>query len=292
MQINQALLLCAGLGTRMGNIGKHIPKPLWPIFEKNLLELQIDLVNSWGVKNIFINIHHQAEKFNAYQNQVNILFESNLLGSGGAVYNLKRNIDFTNNNILLLHNTDQFTLYPKSLIEKGLAMLRDYPIVLFGIEVDATLGHNPIIVENGFLKEIGSSKQVTSNIILTYSGTALIDLNQIGNKEEFQNFFDDLVDYKKQKIPVLFEKNIECWDFGTLTRYKNSLFDLLLSDKSFLYRFLKDHKAIDPSHFENNKYYFGSGLIDLNKNIISYNSSIIDIKNNSIYIDEWSDTLC
>ncbi len=39
MQINQALLLCAGLGTRMGNIGKHIPKPLWPIFEKKFIRV-------------------------------------------------------------------------------------------------------------------------------------------------------------------------------------------------------------------------------------------------------------
>ena len=41
MQLDFAYILAAGKGTRMGEIGKVVPKPLWPIYEKSLLELQV-----------------------------------------------------------------------------------------------------------------------------------------------------------------------------------------------------------------------------------------------------------
>ena len=41
MKVNKALILSAGFGTRMGEIGKTLPKILWPIFDKSLLELQV-----------------------------------------------------------------------------------------------------------------------------------------------------------------------------------------------------------------------------------------------------------
>ena len=39
------LILSAGFGTRMGPIGKALPKVLWPIFEEALLGIQIEYVN-------------------------------------------------------------------------------------------------------------------------------------------------------------------------------------------------------------------------------------------------------
>ena len=41
MQIDHILILSAGKGTRMGNIGKNLPKVLWPVLSKSLLELQV-----------------------------------------------------------------------------------------------------------------------------------------------------------------------------------------------------------------------------------------------------------
>ena len=49
MQIDYALILSAGLGTRMGEIGKILPKVLWPIYFKSLLELQIRYCQSLGI---------------------------------------------------------------------------------------------------------------------------------------------------------------------------------------------------------------------------------------------------
>ena len=55
MKIDYCLILAAGFGSRMGEIGKILPKVLWHIFEKSLLELEIEYARSLGIKKIFIN---------------------------------------------------------------------------------------------------------------------------------------------------------------------------------------------------------------------------------------------
>ena len=37
MKVDYGLILAAGFGTRMGDEGRRLPKPLWPIFEENLI---------------------------------------------------------------------------------------------------------------------------------------------------------------------------------------------------------------------------------------------------------------
>ena len=43
--ITQAIILCGGLGTRLGNITKVIPKPMVDVKGKPFLELLIILMN-------------------------------------------------------------------------------------------------------------------------------------------------------------------------------------------------------------------------------------------------------
>ena len=57
MKVDNILILAAGKGTRMGEIGKKIPKVLWPIFDKTLLEWQILYAKQFvGNAQIYINI--------------------------------------------------------------------------------------------------------------------------------------------------------------------------------------------------------------------------------------------
>ena len=62
MIVENALILAAGAGTRMGEIGKVLPKVLWPVFECSLLELEVLYAQSLGVKNIFINSHYYTKE--------------------------------------------------------------------------------------------------------------------------------------------------------------------------------------------------------------------------------------
>ena len=55
-EIKQAVIFCGGLGTRLGNITKNLPKPMIKVGEKPFLEhLIIQLKKKWYKKLIFVS---------------------------------------------------------------------------------------------------------------------------------------------------------------------------------------------------------------------------------------------
>ena len=62
MKISKAMILAAGLGTRMQPLTLKNPKPLIRIGENNLLERSINLLIEHGIKELVINVHHLAEQ--------------------------------------------------------------------------------------------------------------------------------------------------------------------------------------------------------------------------------------
>ena len=92
MNVKHAMILAAGLGTRMKPLTLDTPKPLIKVGSKNLLERSINLLENYGVEKIIINVHHladQIEKFilNIKSNvKIDISNEKNLLlDTGGGV---------------------------------------------------------------------------------------------------------------------------------------------------------------------------------------------------------------
>jgi mannose-1-phosphate guanylyltransferase len=86
-----ALLLAAGLGTRLSPLTDHLPKCLMPIGGRPLLGLWLDLLGEAGFEDIAINTHHQADKVADYvartpqANRVRLVHEPELLGTGGTI---------------------------------------------------------------------------------------------------------------------------------------------------------------------------------------------------------------
>ena len=60
MKIDKAMILAAGLGTRMQPLTLKTPKPLIKVGERNLLERSINLLIEHGIKELVINVHHLA----------------------------------------------------------------------------------------------------------------------------------------------------------------------------------------------------------------------------------------
>ncbi len=88
-----ALLLAAGKGTRLGELGRRRPKVLVPIGGRPLLDLHLDHVASEGVERVVINAHHLADQITAHvrehhgSTEVTVLVEPELLGTAGAAIN-------------------------------------------------------------------------------------------------------------------------------------------------------------------------------------------------------------
>lgn len=62
-RIESAILLCAGLGTRLRPITDTIPKPLVRLLGVPLLQYHFDLLNRYGFKKVVLNVHHLADEF-------------------------------------------------------------------------------------------------------------------------------------------------------------------------------------------------------------------------------------
>ena len=61
-----ALILAAGLGSRMEDLTKEIPKPLLEIKDKPLISYALDITSKIQFENIYVNTHYQAEKLKIY----------------------------------------------------------------------------------------------------------------------------------------------------------------------------------------------------------------------------------
>ncbi|HDT11563.1 MAG TPA: nucleotidyltransferase family protein [bacterium] len=92
----KALILAAGFGTRMVPITETIPKPLIPVVNVPVIEYNIHLLKYHGIKEIFINLHHNGSKISKvlgtgkkYGVKIRYLHEEEILGTGGAIGSLK-----------------------------------------------------------------------------------------------------------------------------------------------------------------------------------------------------------
>ena len=92
MSIKHAMILAAGLGTRMKPLTLETPKPLIKVGSKNLLERSLNFLENHGVEQIIINVHHlanQIEKFVlSIKSKVKITISNEkdlLLDTGGGV---------------------------------------------------------------------------------------------------------------------------------------------------------------------------------------------------------------
>lgn len=84
----QAMILAAGLGTRLLPHTSIRPKPLFPVLNSPLLLLTIERLKNFGFEHIIVNCHHLKEQIVAalysYQ-EVVVVEEEIILGTGGGL---------------------------------------------------------------------------------------------------------------------------------------------------------------------------------------------------------------
>ena len=57
----KVIILAAGLGSRLGELGKNLPKGMITIFGKTLIERQIEIFHNCGINDITIITGHNSE---------------------------------------------------------------------------------------------------------------------------------------------------------------------------------------------------------------------------------------
>jgi len=110
----KAMILAAGLGTRLRPLTETLPKALIPVRGEPLLGRLIRHLKKSGYNEIVINTHHLAGQIENYlreQNDFNIRikisFEPEILDTGGGLKNAENLLSATTP--FLLHNVDILT---------------------------------------------------------------------------------------------------------------------------------------------------------------------------------------
>ena len=120
MQINTALILCAGLGKRLNPLTFKTPKPLLELDNVTSLERCINITLKSGAKKIFLNTFHLGNQILEFVKNKNFPIDiqiiedgKEILDTGGGILNMIENSD---ENDFIIFNPD--TLWHKEYIEE------------------------------------------------------------------------------------------------------------------------------------------------------------------------------
>lgn len=106
----KAMILAAGVGSRLDPLTRHIPKPMVPIVNRPVMEHIIELLAQHGFKDIMVNLHYLADQIEGYFGdgskwgvQIHYSREEKLWGDAGSV---KRCESFFDDTFLVVGGDD------------------------------------------------------------------------------------------------------------------------------------------------------------------------------------------
>ncbi len=152
MPITQAMVLAAGLGTRMRPITEKTPKPLVQIGGKAMIDYALDALREAGVTTVVVNVHHHADQMERHLGTVEGLDviisdeRERLMDSGGG---LARGLRYLNSEApALVMNADLFWIgepkdHPSNLVRLGRRFnAATMDMAMLCVEESRTTGHN------------------------------------------------------------------------------------------------------------------------------------------------------
>ncbi|MDF1592178.1 MAG: sugar phosphate nucleotidyltransferase [Desulfobacterales bacterium] len=226
----KALILAAGFGTRLQPYTNITPKCLFPIDGRPLLDFIICNLHKAGCREIIVNTHHLPQKietFIASQNYripVSTRYESQILGTGGAIKNAA---DFWDDNPFMVINSDIFTdISLKAVYE--LHLQHPYPATL--VLCDDPEFNTVQVDPDGFVIAFENSRGISSpqkNSPLTFTGIQVLDPEVLALIPD--NCFSGSIDmYKKllsshRKLKAFLAPAQSWKDIGTPERYRQTV---------------------------------------------------------------------
>jgi mannose-1-phosphate guanylyltransferase/mannose-1-phosphate guanylyltransferase/phosphomannomutase len=226
----KAMVLAAGLGTRLKPITFEVPKPMVPVLDRPVMAHIVQLCERQGFDRLIANLHWYPDSIRGYfGDRLEYRYEEELLGTAGGVRNVR---DFFGDDLVVVVSGDALTdIDLNALVERhrsagGIATLtvkkvddtREYGVVL----------HDEAGRVNGFQEKPDPEE-------------ALSDLGNCGiycfSPEIFDYFPDQLlVAWAQDVFPTLLDNDVpfhvheigEYWnDVGSLAELRRGTWDAL-----------------------------------------------------------------
>ena len=243
----KAMVMAAGMGSRLEPLTLSVPKPLIPVMNQPLMDIILTQLSELGVKDVISNTYYLADKIiERYQkNNLGINFnyikETALSGTAGGV---KKCQDFFNKGEdFIVMSGDILT---NAEIEEGIKIHKESgAIATIGVKQvpHELVSHFGVVVtdENGYIKEFQekpSLAEAKSNLINT--GIYIFNYKIFDYIPE-NTFYD----FAKNVFPQLlkdgqintFEVNGYWNDIGTIEQYKQSMQDIF-NGKNFVIKYI------------------------------------------------------
>lgn len=303
--VKKAMIMAAGVGSRLDPLTQDVPKPLVPIANRPMMDILFERLLQIGVKDVVANTHYKAEQIiDRYKNNnigINFSYvhEEQLSGTAGGVKKCQFFFDEGEDFLVLsadgLSNADLkagIEAHKKSgaIATMGIKKIDLEEIPNFGVVVKDEEGFVQGFQEKPSIKEAKSDCINTGIYIFKYD---------IFNYIPADTFYD----FAKNVFPDLLSKGIkintfvvnEYWsDIGTIDQYAQSIQDLFNN----LYEF--QHSEIittpkgayiagDGCYISSSALFFGNNTIGKNciigKNVVLKDCIIwddVEIKDNVI----------
>lgn len=193
MAIKQAMVLAAGLGTRLRPITDVTPKPLVPVGGKPMLTYVLDLLRKEHVENVAINVHHHADQMEAflasYKDAKMLISDerAELLDSGGG---LAKGLKLLEPGPFFVLNADLFWVGEKQERKSNLSRLAEafdpahMDMVMLCVKLENTTGHNGKLDFN--LNEDGTLSYLTeaNDNPVVYAGAIVMNSELLNDAPE------------------------------------------------------------------------------------------------------------
>jgi NDP-sugar pyrophosphorylase family protein len=213
-----AYFLCAGYGRRLAPLTDRIPKPALTFLGKTALEINYRRVMALYPGRLLCNTHHLFAEMEkpALRYGMNILYEKEILGTGGCFHNARHILETTDHFIVhngdLIHTIDLRDLMARHLAGGRIATLagifRPTHNTLVCDEKGRLLGvHN----YEGF-QEAGATR-------LTFAGIAIYDKAFLdfcqGGVEDIKKYWVAALRAGKSIAVANYSQDAAWYDFGT-----------------------------------------------------------------------------
>ncbi len=159
----KAMIFAAGLGTRLGAVTTAQPKCLVEVGGRPILAYVIESIQSAGIEEIVINVHHFPEMVRTFVESndsfgltIHFSQEEDLLETGGGLLAAKK--FFSSNDPILVHNADIFCEMPLEEIVAAHNASND-----LGTLLTFTSGHDRVLLFDGGHQLIGWENKATGD---------------------------------------------------------------------------------------------------------------------------------
>lgn len=230
----KAMILAAGLGTRLRPYTRYRPKALFSLNDQTLLDRLVGQLARSGCTQVVINTHHLAHMIHAHVQQqayplaVEVIHEPEILGTGGGIANARIWLDDAP---FLVINADVVTDIPLDDVFKFHTDHRD-PVTM--VLVDYPPINSVCIDPSGRIlgfDEASASTDASAtqkHLWLTFSGIQVLDPEIFGHLPK-RGFLDIINVYKAiiaggGSLRAYLARDRHWCDIGTPERYLDTVF--------------------------------------------------------------------